>query len=319
MILRRSHLLVAGTLASALSFSLAAAAQDAEPVRDYQLPLPEAPDGEIFEPPHERDIPDNDYGDHVRQGRDLFMNTQALRGEYVFNDQNCVNCHLDAGRLANSAPMWAAFGTYPAYRGKNDKVNTLSDRIQGCFTYSMNGVPPEKGSEPLVAIQTYMHWLASGAPINETMPGRGYYKLEETERGADRERGAEVYADHCVICHGEDGQGQKVGERQVFPALWGDGAYNWGAGMHRVNTAANFIKANMPLSKPYSLSDQEAWDVAAFVNSHPRPQDPRRPTMDSLDETVELFHNHMGFYGEEIDGERLGDDDNYAGVPDRPE
>lgn len=60
----------------------------------------------------------------------------------------------------------------------------------------------------------------------------------------------------------------------VCLGLWGDGAYNWGGGMHRVNTAANFIKANMPLSKSYSLSDQDAWDVAAFVNSHERPQDP---------------------------------------------
>ncbi|GHA91787.1 hypothetical protein GCM10007159_11630 [Modicisalibacter luteus] len=44
--------------------------------------------------------------------------------------------------MVNSAPKWAAFGMYPAYRGKNDKVNTLAERIQGCFTYSMNGIPP---------------------------------------------------------------------------------------------------------------------------------------------------------------------------------
>ncbi len=97
----------------------------AEPEVDYQKQLPAAPEGQItFEPPQERDIPDNQYGDMVRKGRDLFVNTQQLRGKNVFNDQNCVNCHLDAGRIASSAPMWAAFGMYPAYRGKNDKVNT---------------------------------------------------------------------------------------------------------------------------------------------------------------------------------------------------
>ncbi|WP_299236784.1 c-type cytochrome [uncultured Halomonas sp.] len=316
MSLRRFHLLMAGTLASALGLPLAALAQDDEVQRDYQIPLPEAPAGEVtFQPPLERDIPDNQYGDMVRKGRDLFVNTQTLRGEYVFNEQNCANCHLDAGRLANSAPMWASFGVYPAYRGKNDKVNTLAERIQGCFTYSMNGKPPENGSEPLVAMQTYLHWMATGAPINESLPGRGYPKLEETEQGADRERGAEVYAQQCAVCHGDEGQGQKVGERQVFPPLWGDGAYNWGAGMHRVNTAANFIKANMPLGKPYSLTDQEAWDVAAFINSHERPQDPRRRTLDTLDDTAEIFHDHHGFYGQKVDGKRLGDHDNFGENP----
>jgi hypothetical protein len=33
---------------------------------------------------------------------------------------------------------------------------------------------------------------------------------------------------------------------------------------------------NMPLSKGKSLSDQQAWDVAAYVDSHSRPRDPRK-------------------------------------------
>lgn len=316
MSLRTSRPLKATALVATLALSPAALAQDEGVERDYQIPLPQAPDGEVtFTPPHERDLPDNQYGDMVRKGRDLFINTQSLRGEYVSNDQNCANCHLDAGRLANSAPMWAAFGVYPAYRGKNDKVNTLAERIQGCFTYSMNGTPPPDGSEPLVAMQTYLHWMSTGAPINESLPGRGYPALEEAEQAPDRARGAEVYAEQCAVCHGDEGQGQRVGERQVFPPLWGDGAYNWGAGMHRVNTAANFIKANMPLGKPYSLSDQQAWDVAAFINSHERPQDPRRRTMESLEATDETFHSHHGFYGDEIDGRRLGDHADFGENP----
>lgn len=42
--------------------------------------------------------------------------------------------------------------------------------------------------------------------------------------------------------------------------------------MHRINTAASFIKHNMPLGKANSLSDEQAWDVAAYVNTHERPQ-----------------------------------------------
>lgn len=288
----------------------------AEPEVDYQKQLPAAPEGQItFEPPQERDIPDNQYGDMVRKGRDLFVNTQQLRGKNVFNGQNCVNCHLDAGRIASSAPMWAAFGMYPAYRGKNDKVNTLSERLQGCFTYSMNGIPPEAGDETLVAMETYFHWLSTGAPINQALPGRGYTKLEKPEGGYDREHGAKLYTEQCAVCHGDDGSGQEVAGQVVFPPLWGDGAYNWGAGMHRVNTAAGFIKANMPLGKPDSLSNQDAWDLAAFVNSHERPQDPRRRNQESLDSTANTFHNHDGFYGKEVEGKRLGDHDNYGENP----
>jgi thiosulfate dehydrogenase len=58
--------------------------------------------------------------------------------------------------------------------------------------------------------------------------------------------------------------------------VWGRDSYNKGAGMHHVPTAAAFIKANMPLGQPNTLTDQEAWDVAAFVNSQPRPGDPRK-------------------------------------------
>jgi len=314
MNLWKSSLSVVASSLSVLAVSTLVNA--AEPKVDYQKELPAAPEGQAtFEPPQEQHIPDNQYGDMVRQGRDLFVNTQQLRGKNVFNGQNCVNCHLDAGRLASSAPMWAAFGMYPAYRGKNDKVNTLSERIQGCFTYSMNGIPPESGDGTLVAIEAYFHWLSTGAPINQALPGRGYATLEKPEGGYDRERGGKLYTEQCAVCHGDDGNGQQVAGQIVFPPLWGDGAYNWGAGMHRVNTAAGFIKANMPLGKPNSLSDQDAWDLAAFVNSHERPQDPRRRSQDSLDSTAKTFHNHDGFYGKELDGKRMGDHDNYGENP----
>ncbi len=79
----------------------------------------------------------------------------------------------------------------------------------------------------------------------------------------------------CTSCHGAEGKGQKNGEHWVFPALWGPDSFNWGAGMHQIGNAAGFIKANMPLGQAGMLSDQEAWDVAYFMNAYERPQDPR--------------------------------------------
>jgi thiosulfate dehydrogenase len=41
--------------------------------------------------------------------------------------------------------------------------------------------------------------------------------------------------------------------------------------MARVGTAAAFIRATMPFDQPGSLSDQESFDVAAYMNARARP------------------------------------------------
>ncbi|MBR9883207.1 MAG: c-type cytochrome [Oceanospirillales bacterium] len=253
----------------------------------------------------------------ILKGRDLFMNTQQKRGEYVFNDMNCKSCHMGEGRMNWSGPVWPAATTLPDFRGKNQHVNSLEERIAGCFSFSMNGKPPEYGSDDMLALVAYHQWLAKGAKVYETnIGGRGFSSLgREPEQAADYNRGAQVYADNCAVCHGDDGQGQHKDGKVVFPPLWGDHSYNWGAGMARVFTAASFIKNNMPLGKPGSLTDQQAWDVALFVNSHERPQDPRY-TGDAK-ETREKYSNFHKWtrYGTEFDGQILGQHDNTGDKP----
>jgi thiosulfate dehydrogenase len=141
-----------------------------------------------------------------------------------------------------------------------------------------------------------------------TSPGAAIPKLDKPADGFDPERGAVVYAEHCAICHGENGEGGYAGTEMVFPPLWGEQSYNWGAGMHRIDTAAAYIKANMPLGNYMALTDQQAWDVAAFMNSHERPQDPR--FTGDLAETTEQFHgSEFDYYGkrEGPDGKLLGE------------
>lgn len=288
--------------------------QAAEQGVDYQAELPVAPTvGEqgYFQPPGFDSLKDNEFGAAVKRGRNYFVHTQKYAREYVGNGMNCSNCHLNDGRRANSAPMWAAWTVYPKYRKKNDKVNTMEERIQGCFTYSMNaqgsekGHPPESGSALLSDMQAYMFWMATGVPTGKRLAGAGYPKLDKPAQGYDPARGKLVYDNQCAICHGANGGGTKQDGQYVFPPLWGADSYNWGAGMHRVNTAAGFIKANMPLGKAYSLSDQEAWDVAAYINSHERPADPR--DQGDIKATAERFHKHAGYYGKEVDGKKLGE------------
>lgn len=259
-----------------------------------------------FRSPSRDALPPGPFGDAVRQGEAIFRgtNTHPLSAKYVGNEQVCGNCHIDAGRLAGSAPLWAAWVAYPAYRSKTKQVDTFVERIQGCFKYSMDaqdsaaGGAPAADSDTIVSLAAYSFWLAKGAPTgDETMPGRGYPRLAETAQGFDAKRGQGVYVARCALCHGEDGSGVVSAEAgTLFPPLWGPGAYNWGAGMHVVDTAAGFIKHNMPLGLGDSLSDQQAWDVAAYINSHERPQDPR--FTGNLKETAEKFHQgKFSLYG----------------------
>lgn len=249
----------------------------------------------------------------IRRGHDLFVNTQQLRGKNVFNNMNCSSCHMGDGRLPFAGPVWPAAVTLPDYRPKNDHVNSLEERIAGCFSFSMNGKPPAYGSDDMLALSAYHQWLASGVPMyqpGDTIYGRGYPKLKEPAEEPDIARGKAVYLANCAMCHGADGQGTTVRDKVVFPALWGDDSFNWGAGISRVFTLAAFTKYNMPLGKPGSLTDQQAWDVAQYVDSRERPQDPRYTgdVRETRELYLETFHKST-LYGTEVEGKLLGDHD----------
>lgn len=258
-----------------------------------------------FAPPAVDAMPDGPMGDVVRRGEQIFINTRANAAAYVGNSLNCVNCHLDAGRKADSAPLWGAYTLYPAYRSKTKHVDTFAERLRGCFEYSMNGKAPPFGDDVLVALEAYAYWMAKGAPTGERLPGAGYPKQAAPAQAPDGVRGKAVYEAQCALCHGADGQGQRVGEVQAFPPLWGPQSYNWGAGMHSVDNAAAFVRANMPLGKGGSLSVQEAWDVAWYINSHERPQDPRF-TGDVAATRAQFHDSPHSLYGTTVDGKLLG-------------
>jgi thiosulfate dehydrogenase len=79
--------------------------------------------------------------------------------------------------------------------------------------------------------------------------------------------------------------------------------------MARINLAAGFVRANMPFDQPGTLSDQEAWDVAAFVDSHERPKDPRQ-TGSVAENAKANFSGQKTYYGQIVDGKLIG-----TGVP----
>lgn len=267
----------------------------------------------FFQPPLGKNSPKGKFGASVRRGHDIFMDTPRYAKAYVGNGLSCQNCHTNRGRQAQSAPMWAAWVLYPKYRGKNHRVNTMAMRNEGCFRYSENaqgspaGKPPADSSPVIRDLSSYMFWMAKGAPTGERMKGQGYPPIAAPATPPSRTRGARIYAENCAACHGGNGQGLRQADGDdAFPPLWGPRSFNWGAGMHRINTAASFILHNMPLGRPDSLSPQQAWDVAAFMDSHPRPQDPRYNG--DLKRTIARYHAHRAIddYGKTMDGLRLG-------------
>jgi thiosulfate dehydrogenase len=276
---------------------------DIQSVADYFASLSPA---KPLQPLTLESLPHDDFGEVVRQGERIFEDPSRYARAYVGNRLRCSSCHLDRGRLAGSAPMWAAYVSYPAYRSKNHRVNTFAQRLQGCFRYSMNGKAPPLGDPVLVALETYSYWLAQGLRIDPHIAGRGYPKIAKPPLPPDYERGERVYGEHCALCHGPDGAGQDAADGSLaFPPLWGRGSFNWGAGMASLKNAAPFIKADMPLGLGGTLTDQQAWDVALFVDGHERPQDPR--FTGSVAETRARYHDSpLSLYGRTVAGYLLG-------------
>lgn len=257
---------------------------------------------EAFKPPLE--YPPGPMGKMVAKGERIFTRTATEIPAYVGNVLTCENCHLDRGRLKNSSPLWGSYGIYPQYRTRSQRVETLAQRIQSCFRFSMNGSEPDLDDDIIVALESYMFWIAQGVPTGKLMAGRGYPAVVDAELEPSPTRGRLVYFEKCAICHAENGQGTKSGDAYAFPPLWGPLSYNWAAGMTKVEVAAAFIKSNMPFGLAGSLSDQEAWDVAAFINSRPRGQDPR--FRGNLAETRDKYHSEADYYGKLVDGVLLG-------------
>lgn len=218
-----------------------------------------------FAPPSPETIPGSQLGEQIRLGYQIVVDTQDYAKPYVGNRLNCTNCHLDGGLNPNAASFVGLASVYPEYRSRNAKVNTLADRINECFERSLNGraLPPD--SSKLQAVVAYIAWLSQGVPQGATVPWRGLQHIK-SGRPLDPANGKKIFANKCVFCHGSDGQGT-----MVAPPVWGPQSYNIAAGMARVSVAAAFIKSNMPRTAGWTLSDDDAYDVAAYVNSQPRP------------------------------------------------
>lgn len=233
------------------------------------------------------DLPEGPYRALVMHGRELSTRTFAYIGPEVAdpgkrlagNNLACTSCHEQDATKPFAIPWIGVAANFPQYRSREDRIGTLEERINGCMERSMNGTPLPVDSDEMKAFVTYISFLSRGVPIGATIEGSRLLKGAVPDRRADPDAGSRVYADKCAVCHGVDGAGQRAGrpgdaQGYTFPPLWGPDSFNTGAGMNRLLTAMRFVRQNMPLGASHTatvLDDDEAYDVAAWVLSRPRP------------------------------------------------
>jgi cytochrome c len=133
----------------------------------------------------------------------------------------------------------------------------------------------------------------SATPVPPVRPTATVDRLAEPTMPAEPQQadlGAQVYWLSCMPCHGDKGQGLTAEFRQLYPPdhqnCWSSGChgerpYNHGFTLPRAippligpgaltafRTAADlqgYIDSAMPFWDPGSLTDQQSWQVTAFI------------------------------------------------------
>jgi thiosulfate dehydrogenase len=217
----------------------------------------------------------------IRYGRELIAHTSFYLGPKgkvaaITNGMNCQNCHLDAGTKLWGNNYSAVFSTYPKFRERSGTIENIYKRVNDCIERSLNGKAIDTNSREMQAIYSYIKWLGEKVPPGITPVATGIKTIPFLTRAADTVKGRIVYQQNCQRCHGPGGRGIPTDDHTlyIYPPLWGENSYNTGAGLYRISRMAGYVKENMPFDAPQRarfLTDEEAWDVAAFINSQPRP------------------------------------------------
>jgi thiosulfate dehydrogenase len=245
----------------------------------------------------------------VEYGKALIANTATYLGPkgsvaQITNGMNCQNCHLQAGTQPYGVNFGSSWSLYPKSHSQqkgDESTEDLYMRVSSCFERSLNGIAPSKGSKEMQSILAYINFVGGNVAKGKKAKGSGIYEVPFLSRAADPNRGKLIYAKKCVSCHLENGAGQLAadGKSYQYPPLWGNHSYNEAAGMYRLSKFAGYVKANMPQGASFRsplLSDEESWDLAAFVNSQPRPA--RKLNKSSLHISKKYFDDPFGPYAD---------------------
>ncbi len=216
----------------------------------------------VFNPPPLADAPQA-IQDTVKNGHQILMDTQKEVPNHVGNALNCHNCHFQGGMAENTLSLVGVAAKYPIYQPGGKGPLTLADKTNSCFQRNLNGTPLPADGKEMQALLTYYRWISKGVPIDADIPWLGLKHLQSNHK-PDASAGERVFAEKCAVCHGENGQGVTA------PPVWGSGSFSDGSQFNNVHELAAFDHDFMPRTNP-DLTVPEALDVAAFLDSQPRP------------------------------------------------
>ena len=227
-------------------------------------------------------VPQTPEGEMILYGRELIVNTSKYFGPGgivagITNGMNCQNCHVEAGIKSFGNSFAAVASLYPRYRERSGREESIEFRINDCMQRSLNGKTIDSLSKEMKAIVAYLKWVGKDVKHGEKPFGSGLVQLPYLDRAADPQKGKIIFQNKCQRCHGSNGEGviDVDGVGYKYPPLWGEKSYNNSAGLYRISSLAAFIKYNMPFDQTQispQLTDEEAWDLAAFISSQPRPE-----------------------------------------------
>lgn len=231
--------------------------------------------------PDVNSITDAKQKEQVEYGKELIAHTSKYFGPNgsvlkISNGLNCQNCHLQAGTAVFGNNYGSVASLYPKFRARSGTTENINKRINDCFERSLNGKSIDTAGKEMQAIVAYINFLGTNVEKGKKAEGSGFKDLDFLDRAANPEKGLTTYTAKCQSCHQANGEGLFNADKTeyTFPALWGKNSFNDGAGLNRISNFAKYVKYNMPQGTTYQnpqLSDEEAWDVSAYILSQTRP------------------------------------------------
>jgi thiosulfate dehydrogenase len=136
--------------------------------------------------------------------------------------------------------------------------------VFGVYFYFVTGRAPVATSAPPMPFEKKLAHRALSAKIDQEMPKTVPFQPDEPNLAA----GAQLYREHCAVCHGLPGQKETMIARGMYPRppklLEGKGVTDDEPGESYWKVANGIRLTGMPGFRP-ALSETQMWQVSLLV------------------------------------------------------